>query len=362
MKKIFTLVVLIVFMAISGVVFAEDGFKAKVEPMGMKVFGYDELIGYEFTFEDEFIGSEENYGATYDPINLIMAINFGIRGELAYMRNQWGVGISGWFFQTTGSLDGSVSADPDQIVGIQMWDHAIIPVTDESHPSGYSPVNYYAENTLLIWTGDLYLIRTLAEKENSELNLSLGAKIGNLSIHSEQGQSMRAWIYDYFGPGENWDNRVTLDENSNANFFGAGPVLGFSGMAKAGIFYIEGFLNQSVLIGQMDVNGEWTDIDDIYNTVGDSSDHYETWTGTFDFSKSEFIAVPVTEFSLEFGFNIADILRFGIGGFCSIWWNAPVDPSWDVSDFWWWAGNTSWNLEYRNLVFAGAKAFVTLHL
>lgn len=362
MKKIF--LILMVAMLGSGMAFAEDGLKVEVEGMFMEVFGADEHVGDVYTFYDEYMPYEyENYGAIYDPINLNMDPNFAIRGEVLYMINQWGLGVSGWYFQTSGALNGHVESSPGSISGVRMWGHTLLPLTDTSHPSGYAPKDYYASQDLLVWTAEAFLIRTLAEKPKSEINMSLGGKVGNLIMTRENGTYTNAWVDDWFGDGLAWDNDVYLEETANSDFLGFGPMIGFTGNAKMGMFYVEGFLYQSVLLGLMTVDDVWIDIDDIYITSEDGwSEPYETWTGTFDFFKEEFMAVPVTEFQIEFGFDIADLVRIGVGGFTSIWWNAPVPPTWHVPGDWYWARGSGFDLEYRNLVFAGAKATATIKL
>jgi hypothetical protein len=360
-----TLFVLLAAVLLVSATFAEDGFKFKITPMWMGVFGYNEHVGDAYTYAETYYGDDENYGATYDPLILDIPGNFGVRAGVSFMSNDWGIGASGWCFKTTGSLSGTVESTPYNITGVRMWGSTIIPVVDTSDASGLAPVDYYADNYLGAITGELFLIRTLTESECGEINISLGAKAGYLSNRMNKGLAMHAWTPWYSdSEGDHyWDNYITLDETSSVDYgFMIGPVAGLSGITKAGILYAEGSLNQSVLLGSAKFSGQWVDIDDIYDTVpSDASVPFETWTGTFTLSEERFVAIPVTELSAEAGFNIADLVRFSIGGFCSVWWNVPVAPTWNIHGDWTWTSGTGWILPYRTLVFAGAALTVTVH-
>ena len=53
----------------------------------------------------------------------------------------------------------------DYMNSVRMWDHTIVPVTNELEASGISPVDYWAEDKIELQTYDLFLGRTLAEKK-----------------------------------------------------------------------------------------------------------------------------------------------------------------------------------------------------
>lgn len=355
--------------AAESIVQAQDGWSVQLEPMWMDVYGYDEHAGDIVKYREEFsVDGAGNitldYSATYEPINLNMKDKFTLRGEAIYRKNQWGFGLSGWWFGTDDSKSGRVTTPPEETTltgyiyyqnGVRMWDHTISPLYNELEDSYMSPVDYWAEDKLEVWTGDLFLSRTLAEKKDSFANFSLGAKLGSLKIKENLDQKQRAFIYDY-DYGCNFDNHVSLESTSEANYsFMAGPVLGFEGKVKCQKFGIEGFINQSVLFGKVEHTGLWEDIDDILwvdPATGETVFH-DVYTGEFSFSKSKRVALPVTELKLKVAYYITENVSISCGGFYSIWWNAPVAPKWSVPGDWYWGEGTGWRLQKRTLKFTG---------
>ena len=355
--------------AAESIVQAQDGWSVQLEPMWMDVYGYDEHVGDIVKYREEFsVDGAGNitldYSATYEPINLNMKDKFTLRGEAIYRKNQWGFGLSGWWFGTDDSKSGRVTTPPEETTltgyiyyqnGVRMWDHTISPLYNELEDSYMSPVDYWAEDKLEVWTGDLFLSRTLAEKKDSFANFSLGAKLGSLKIKENLGQKQRAFIYDY-DYGCNFDNHVSLESTSEANYgFMAGPVLGFEGKVKCQKFGIEGFINQSVLFGKVEHTGLWEDIDDILwvdPATGETVFH-DVYTGEFSFSKSKRVALPVTELKLKVAYYITENVSISCGGFYSIWWNAPVAPKWSVPGDWVAGEGTGWRLQKRTLKFTG---------
>jgi hypothetical protein len=182
------------------------------------------------------------YGITYEPINLNMKNKLTLRTELTYKKNQWGFGISGWWFNTDDLLSGRVTT-PQSVEtltgyisytnGVRMWDHTIFPVWNDLEPSGLSPVDYWAGNDLSVWTIDLFGLKTLAEKKNSHIDMTFGLKLESLDNDRKEGQKQRAFVYNRFGAGFHFDNHITLDSKSKADYgLMAGPGIGFQGKAK----------------------------------------------------------------------------------------------------------------------------------
>ena len=357
----------------------DDGWSIQLEPMWMDVKGNDIHVGDIFRWKIDWYYDgvkgiyTRKYGVTYEPINLDMDDNLTVRAELTYRKNQWGLGFSGWWFNTDASVSGRVTT-PKRIEGtdgvnfwgtyyrngVRMWDHTIRPVWTELEVSGFSPVDYWAGNDLGVWTIDVHGIRTLAEKKDSHVDLAFGLKFGSLDNKRSEGQSQRAFIYDAFGPGLHFDNQITLQSKSEADYgLMAGPVLGFQGKARYEKFGIEGLVNQSLLIGKVDQSGHWRDTDDMWIVKGPKGGpftpvrQYAYLDGNFPFSKKETVALPVTEAKLKFLYFIRDNISAGIGGFASIWWNAPVAPKWSIPGDWTALEGTGWRLQEDTLVFYG---------
>ncbi|PIX22818.1 MAG: hypothetical protein COZ68_11105 [Deltaproteobacteria bacterium CG_4_8_14_3_um_filter_43_13] len=365
----------IMLFAIGKSSYAEGGWSIQLEPMWMDVTGNDVHVGDVFNYKEEFTEDAEGnytvkYGVTYDPINLNMDSKLTLRTEIVYKKTQWGLGVSGWWFNTDASLSGRVTTPPSEstgdgytyyVNGVRMWDSTIIPVYNELEESYCSPVDYWARNDLGVWTANIFGLRTLAEKENSHIDLTFGLKVGSLNNDRNEGQTQRAYVEDYYYYGLDFDNNIRLESTSKADYgLMAGPSIGLQGKAKYKRVGIEALVNQSVLIGKVDQSGTWTDIDDILYTYGGSTIRHNVYTGGFSFSKDETVAIPVTELRLKFMVDLMKNVSIGIGGFASIWYNAPLAPKWSVPGDWTAAEGSGWRLQKNTLVFYGGMAALNI--
>lgn len=390
MKRIAVIVAVLMLFVAGNAAYAQEQkgkWSIQLEPMWMDVKGNDVHVGDVFKYRTDWYYDyvndiyTEKYGVTYDPINLDMKDKLTLRTEVTYRKNQWGLGLSGWWFNTDASARGRVTT-PEETWdynggavwgtyyenGVRMWDHTIWPVWNELEPSGLSPVDYFAKNSLGVWTGDLFGIRTLAEKKDSQIDLTFGLKIGSLDNDRKEGQSQRAFIYDYFGPGYHFDNQITLQSKSKADYnLMAGPVIGFQGKARLykGLG-LEALINQSLLIGSVKQSGILTDVDDMWVVTGPVGGPFtrvarDTYLeGKFPYSKKETYALPVTEAKLKFMYEFTKNISAGIGGFASIWWNAPLAPQWSVPGDWTGGEGTGWRLQKETLIFYGVMAALNI--
>ena len=378
-KKLALAIAIAAIFATGSIAYAEDKgeWSIQLEPMWMDVSGNDVHVGdvlkgvVDWYYNGVTGTYTRKYGITYEPITLNMKDKLTLRSEITYKKNQWGLGLSGWWFNTDASAGGRVTTPKwtegtDGINhwgtysknGVRMWDSSIGPVYNDLEASTYSPVDYQARNDLDVWTVDLFGIRTLAEKKDSHIDMTFGLKLGSLDNDRNEGQKMRAYCTNCYidvlnDVVDKWDNYITLESVSKADYgLMAGPALGLQGKAKYRGVGLEGMLNQSLLIGRVKQSGTWTDIDDIelvyYGTP------YEGYIeGKFPFSKKETHALPVTEAKLKFLFDVTRNVSVGIGGFASIWWNAPVAPKWSIPGDWTEGEGTGWKLQKNTLVFYG---------
>ena len=86
------------------------------------------------------------------------------------------------------------------------------------------------------------------------------------------------------------------------------------GRARFGKHWLEGFVSQSVLIGDVDFDALLTFM------VSDLA------TERVTFSKGETVAIPITETKCKWLYNVSDRVSVGVGVFASVWWDAPVAP------------------------------------
>ena len=370
-KMLSYLICLAVVMGMGSFTYAQEEGKWSIslEPMRMEMKGLDDHVGDIFYYTEDFYEDPVtgnytlNYGTVYDPINLNMEAKACMRGEINYRRGQWGLGFSGWWFDPYASVSGRVTTPPFEITdtgytyyinGVRMWDHTIEPVYNELEDSYMSPVDYWAENDFYVWTLDFFVIRTLAEKEKSRIDLNFGVKMGTLDHKQNMGLSQRAYVD--WSPDYIFDNHITLESTSRANYsFMAGPVIGLEGKAKYKRFGISGFINQSVLFGRVTYSGLWRDVDDILYIDPSSGEtiYHDVYTGLFPFSKKESVSIPVMELQLKVTYDITENISIGSGAFFSIWWNTPVALQWSIPGDWTLNEGTGWRLREKTLKFYG---------
>jgi len=214
---------------------------------------------------------------------------------------------------------------------------------------------------------DAFVLRTLAENQGSHIDMTLGGKYVKVENNRDEGMKMRAHATGYYDYGD-WtyasvfDNNITLESKSSANHNLFGAVVGFRGKGDAGIFGVEGFLNQGLLFGTLTLNSVFTDTDDV--TVDTTYTSYykdqqyawrntELLSGTFPSDKQATVFVPVTEAKLKFLVNFGKHFSIGAGGFASILWGIPVAQRWSFPSDWNWV-QAGWKMQETNLVFWGA--------
>jgi hypothetical protein len=113
-------------------------------------------------------------------------------------------------------------------------------------------------------------------------------------------------------------------------------------------------------------SGNWRDIDDAWVVTGPVGGPFTRveqaffLDGNFPFSKKETVALPVTEAKLKLHYDVNKNVSIGIGGFASMWWNAPVAPKWSMPGVWVGDMGTGWRLQESTLVFYGGMLALNL--
>lgn len=343
MKRMVVLTLLITaLVTLNGPTYAEEKhWNIQLEPMYMDVKGNDVHVGDVLRKQRTLGPTSTKFKLTQktDPIKLNMSEEVSFRGEIAYMKNQWGLGLSGWWLDGDDSTDGALTSPPDSVAPdgtVTSFSSSALLFGEEEFFTPGQTMTYFAEADLECWTTDLFVIRTLAEKKDSYVNLNFGLKLGNLNINREEGR-----ILSFEDSNAKWDDLARSKSEADYDVL-FGPVLGFQGKAKWRKLTLEGFVNQSLLIGEVDQKGTYTFAyirDTTYSDTGEST-----------FSKEETDAIPVTELRVKVFYDIFehDAIRaaIGIGGFVSVWWDAPVAPEFKKE-------HLNWNFQESTLTFYG---------
>ncbi len=132
-------------------------------------------------------------------------------------------------------------------------------------------------------------------------------------------------------------------------------MVGFSGRATWRQLAFRAFVTQSLLIGDADLEGLFTDIDDISSTPDPAGPFtpFLLIRSDLPFSTSERAFIPVTEFQLAAKWHITRILAVGATGFAAIWFDAPVAPTFSFPTVNTVAFPGQWTVEERTLGFVG---------
>ena len=341
----------------------ESGWEFQLEPMWMDVGGWNEHVGdivnASFT---TIVGPPGVASDIRDrrPVNLDLDAGFAFRGSVTYEYQQWGVGVAGWFFGTDDSLSGTVTtpvptADTFFRNFVSFWGEPRGPVTNELEPSGIAPEEFRVDQELDTFTAEVFGFRTLAENSSSRIDAIVGVKVGQLETTQNQSIDLRSFLFDDFGPGLHFNNFISLSSTAEAEFLGVGPMVGFSGRATWGRLAFHTFVTQSLLIGDADLEGLFTDIDDTSITPdsGGPFTPLELIRSDLPFSKSERAFIPVTEFQLVAEWHITRILAVGATGFAAIWFDAPVAPTFSFPTVSTVPFPGQWTVEKRTLGFVG---------
>ena len=341
----------------------ESGWEFQLEPMWMDVGGWNEHVGdivnASFT---TIVGPPGVASDIRDrrPVNLDLDAGFAFRGSVTYEYQQWGVGAAGWFFGTDDSLSGTVTtpvptADTFFRNFVSFWGEPRGPVTNELEPSGIAPEEFRVDQELDTFTAEVFGFRTLAENSSSRIDAIVGVKVGQLETTQNQSINLRSFLFDGFGPGLHFNNFISLSSTAEAEFLGVGPMVGFSGRATWRQLAFHTFVTQSLLIGDADLEGQFTDIDDISSTPDPAGPFtpFLLIRSDLPFSRSEKAFIPVTEFQLVAEWHITRILAVGATGFAAIWFDAPVAPTFSFPTVSTVPFPGQWTVEKRTLGFVG---------
>jgi hypothetical protein len=313
----------LVLAAVASSAHAGDGkWSLRLEPIFMDVYGHDQhvLTIHEITSSSD----------TRSALSLEADVDLTIRGEIQYTWKQWGLGVDFLWFSAAqlaeshraadGSIEEIVFAAPDRSFSSvdpgQLLFYEVLEDTD-----------------IAAWTVDLYAMRTLAEKPESGIQLQLGIRFADFD------NDYRAVV------GVEGTAGTRYDASSNYDLM-IGPLVGVAGYVELGKSQIEGYLGQSVVLGQVELTSMMRDFTGSFSEEPDPAFHVQE-----SFSLIQDVAIPITELRLSWTYRFSRYLAAGIGANASAWWDLPVPPGAIPS-----AGSDA--LDESTLVFFGMLAAV----
>ena len=229
------------------------------------------------------------------------------RDEVQYTRKQWRWGVDIFWFDTAQSAASRTAAADGPSGPVN---DVVFQVADRSFTSsGPSEVLYYSvleDTDLAAWTVDLYGMRTLAGNSDSGIHLQFGLRIGDFD------NDYRAVVGMQDATGSR------LDASSNYDLM-MGPLVGLAGDFHSGRNHIEGYIGQSVLLGSVELTSMSREF------TGPSSDA-PSFYAQETLSTVKDVAVPITEFRLNWTYRLSKLLSLGLGANTSVWWDVAVPP------------------------------------
>jgi hypothetical protein len=321
-----------------------DGWEAGLQLLWINVAGYNERHG-DIVRDSSTVGLGSNMTDSQprEAIQTNLGDRITLRAELEYRQGWWGAGVSGWWVNTSDDIHGHVESPPPSgnttsTSFVLMFEDGRGPTTNQLQPSGLSPDDYFANDKLRSFTTDLYGLYTIAEGQRSRLELTFGAKLGQLDTRQSRGLAEHSFIAqttDLNGMmvtlNPPFDNQISLTSTASSDFFGAGPMLGLRGGAQWERFGLRWFFTQSLMLGNSRFKGLFTDIDNIGSSPVLPDLGFQgpgVIRSDISYANSKTVCVPITEAQLKLTYNLSSYVTIGIGGFMSVWWNVPVAPTW----------------------------------
>ncbi|MGH8285400.1 MAG: hypothetical protein ACRETT_06500 [Steroidobacteraceae bacterium] len=281
---------------------ADEGWSLLLEPMFMDAYGHDQHV---MTVHEVDLGATPPTD-TQTPVTLDNESGPGYRFELQYARNEWALGLDFfWFNCTQGRPSRTAAASgPAGPIDQVVFETADRSVTSDV-PSEVLQFNVLEDTDIAAWTVDLYALKPLSETPTRGLDLQFGLRNADFDndYHSVAATQNVAGSF--------------LDASSNYGRM-IGPLLGLSGEVHFGRNTISGYLGQSVVFGTAELSHMTRD-----------------FTGPIDapavvaveiFRKEQDVAIPITEFRVNWLYPISRRASLGVSANTSIWWDVPVPP------------------------------------
>jgi hypothetical protein len=290
--------------------FGEESIRAEeaqwtvlLEPMYMDVYGHDTHV---LTIRQSNLDSTPTQ-IDETPVALQTEDRIGFRFELQYTRSDWGMGLDFFWFNTsqgrpTRTAAASGPGGPEQ-VAFETSDRTF--TSDD--PGEVLFFNVLEDTDIATWTVDLYGLKTLTETPAGSWQLQFGLR--NADFDNDYHHAVG--IQDVGG--------TLVDASSNYGRM-MGPVIGVVTDVRFGKHSIRAYLGQSVVLGSAELLLHETS--DFVGPFGTTP----TITAQESFNRDEDVAIPITEFRINWLYPISQRIAVGVSANTSVWWNVPVPP------------------------------------
>ncbi|HKZ72516.1 MAG TPA: hypothetical protein VJ011_00550 [Steroidobacteraceae bacterium] len=282
---------------------ADGGWSLLLEPMYMDAYGHDQHV---LTIHEVDLGSTPPVD-TKTPVTLDNEAGPGYRFELQYARSSWALGLDFFWFNSSQGRPSRTSvasgpAGPLDQVAFETADR-----TFTSGAPGEVLVFSVLEDTdIAAWTVDLYAMKPLGETPERGVHLQFG--IRNADFDNDYHSVVAA---------QNVGGSL-LDASSNYGRM-IGPLVGLSGNVHFGRSALRSYIGQSVVFGTAELRHVTRDF------IGPISDAPAV-VALETFGKDQDVAIPITEFRINWLYPISQRVSLGLSANTSVWWDVPVPP------------------------------------
>lgn len=303
MTSSFTLAALASAVTLAAVAPARAGdWRVEATPIFLNISGHDQHV---LTVHQRAAG-----GADVSSRAVTLDVNddysYRVRGEWD-RGDKWTWGASLLWVrasQVAGAGAGNASGSADQVI-FEVADRTF----SSTDPSEILFYRVLEDTTVQMWTADLYALRTVAETERSRLRLQVGVKVGDFDNDYRAAVGI-----------ENVEGR-RLDASSNYGRM-QGPLVGLVADVQLGKSAIEAAFAQSVLVGTgVELTSLGRDFDGPFSEMPDPDFVTEQL-----FRAEQDVAIPVTDFRLQWSYRFSRKLSLLLGAETSVWWDVPVPP------------------------------------
>ncbi len=282
----------------------KGSWSLRLEPIYMQVSGLDRTVL-----------SVEELGQNPSTSTATLSTDSGMayRTQVQYTRKKWGFGIDFLWFKTnqsapnpTASANGPAGPVTEVIYGVPDR------LYSSTNPSEVLFYEVLEDTALATWTWDSYAIRHLAEKPNRTIDLQFGLRIADF----DNDYRAAVGIEDTAGS--------RMDSSSNYSAL-VGPVVGLNAEFRRGKHTFEGYLGQSVVFGDVELDARTRDF------VGTFTENPDPpFFNDERFQANESIDVPITDLRLKWFYRLTKRMSLGAGLNSSTWWSLPVPPGVEI--------------------------------
>lgn len=274
-----------------------------LEPMYMDAYGHDQHV---LTIHEIDLDSSPALD-TRTPVTLDTEEGPGYRFEFQYnTEDDWGLGLDFFWFSASQGRPSRTAAAGDPSASDQVDFEIGGRTATSTGPDEVLQFSVLEDTDLAAWTADLYGLKSLGEAAESSLDLQFGVRSADFDNDFHSAVAIE-------GTGGS-----LVDASSNYSRM-TGPLVGLSGEVRFGKHAVRGYIGQSMVFGTASLN----------NTISDFTGPFSaspTVVAQQSFGKEQDVAIPITEFRINWLYPVSRRISLGLSANTSVWWDVPVPP------------------------------------